>query len=372
MKHAELSASGSSRWLNCPGSNTISKRYPKQQSSPVAQEGSLAHKLAEICLNTNVFAGSYANKEINGSEITQEMADYVQEYLNFIRSYECKDTILYIEKQVNFSNVVPKGFGTLDCAILDKKERICHIIDLKYGRGVKVNSYENTQGQLYAIGFANDFGTDDIDTFRIHIVQPRMKNFSSWDISLKDLKTFGEYVSERAGMALRKDAPKIPGEVQCQWCPGKGDCRELYKLTQKIITKDFSDLDRETDIDVDILTDSEKKTILDNKKFIESFLKGVESSIYNTIDSGAKFKGYKFIQGRSTRRWDKKAQEVLVGSLGKDAYKKSLIGVVLAEKTLGKDVIDSITTKPPGKIKLVRSDDKRQEVDVTCSFENLD
>lgn len=47
--HARLSASGSSRWLNCPGSVRLEEEFP-DTTSPYALEGTLAHSIGELKL----------------------------------------------------------------------------------------------------------------------------------------------------------------------------------------------------------------------------------------------------------------------------------------------------------------------------------
>lgn len=44
--HAELSASGSKKWLNCPGAKALEKLMP-EETSEYAEEGTLAHSLGE-------------------------------------------------------------------------------------------------------------------------------------------------------------------------------------------------------------------------------------------------------------------------------------------------------------------------------------
>ena len=60
---------------------------------------------------------------------------------------------MFVEKQVDYSNYVPDGFGTSDCIIVCGEN--LHIIDFKYGKGVPVSAEDNPQMKLYALGAVN-------------------------------------------------------------------------------------------------------------------------------------------------------------------------------------------------------------------------
>ena len=385
--HAKLSASGSSRWLNCPGSVKAEEAYADQSSS-FAEEGTLAHEIADLCLKSNLDAEAYVGmtlKELKikfntideNEQISRDMARYVQEYLDYVLSHETKNSTLYTEQRVDFSNIVPDGFGTMDSAILDYDSRICHIFDLKYGKGITVDAFENTQGQMYALGFYNESGfLDDIDSFRIHIVQPRKNNYSYWDISVKNLIKFGKWVSERAELALSKNPIRVPGEKQCQWCKAKADCKVLFKFTENIIMTDFDNLEEENfNNDNDLLTDKQRKTVLDNQKLIELFLKANRDSVFDRIKNGDSFNGYKIVEGKSNRVWRDDAEKILSEKLGDDAYNKKLIGITDAQKKVGKEIVDKVTFKPSGKLTLAPESDKRKAIvilDIVNEFDNLE
>lgn len=49
-KHARCSASAAHRWINCPGSVALSDQCPDPGSSSYADEGTVAHNLAELKL----------------------------------------------------------------------------------------------------------------------------------------------------------------------------------------------------------------------------------------------------------------------------------------------------------------------------------
>ena len=374
-KHAKLSASGSSKWLNCAGSIEAESKIPNKQSV-YAEEGTLAHELADICLKKQLEAKKYIGYDVlyapeKSGIITEEMAKFVQEYIDYVLAHETKNSQLYTEDRVDFSNIVPDGFGTMDAAILDYDTGICHIFDLKYGQGVPVDAVENTQAQLYALGFYNELKClDVIKSFKIHIVQPRIFNYSSWEITLDDLVKFGEYASKKANEALTPNAPRTPGEKQCKWCNAKATCPALKKHTENTILSSFEDLNEKDptskgNIFTNQLNDEQLKLILDNKNLIEDFLKSVEQHIYDRVLNGEKFEGYKLVEGRSNRKWVDDAEEVLKNKLGEDAYEKKLIGITAAGKKLKKDEVEELTYKPEGKLQLVPASDKRKEVTKT-------
>ena len=106
------------------------------------------------------------------------MCDYTQETFDYILSYETENCQIFIEEKVDYSNIVPKGFGTSDCGILQYDERVLHIFDHKYGKGVLVNAFKNSQLQIYGLGFFNELMfLGAFDKIVIHICQPRLNHF---------------------------------------------------------------------------------------------------------------------------------------------------------------------------------------------------
>ena len=174
-QHALLSASGAHRWLACPPSATLEAGLPESSSS-AAEQGTAAHELAEWKLRralhdapTTKPVSSWHDAEME--TLTDDYVAFVQERLRDVRQ-ACADPQVLIEQRLDFSHVVPGGFGTGDCVII--AEPTLQIIDLKYGQGVMVEAEHNPQLMLYALGALEAFGSlYDISEVAVTIFQPR-------------------------------------------------------------------------------------------------------------------------------------------------------------------------------------------------------
>ena len=87
--HARFSASGSERWLSCPASIKAEIPYPNT-SSVFAEEGTLAHELADTALQAGKRAAEYVGELILGKVITAEMAAYVDKYIEYIENVKAQ------------------------------------------------------------------------------------------------------------------------------------------------------------------------------------------------------------------------------------------------------------------------------------------
>ena len=370
--HAKLSASGSARWLACTGSVKAESSLPNT-SSAFAAEGTTAHALAERCLTEDVTPNYYLNRQIDGFMVDDEMVEHIAAYIAYVKSFSGHH---FYEIRVDFSEWIPDGFGTSDAIVIDSKSNTVHVIDLKYGKGVPVDAENNSQGMLYALGVLSEYSfIYDIDTVVIHIYQPRIKNYSSWSITTDDLLTWADWAKQRANEALSDNAPRTPSDKACQWCKAKATCKALLDHTHNVLMNDFDELDN---IKPDTLTDKELKVILDNAKLIKSWLDAVESHIFDMLQRGQSFDGYKLVEGRSTRAWlneDTAAQVLLKSGLEPDTlYTKKLISPAQAEKVLKKDkgILSELIIKSEGKPTLVPSCDKRPSLNNTNMFDVLD
>lgn len=190
--HALLSASGAHRLLNCTPSARLESGEP-ESTSAAAEQGTVAHALAEHKLRK---ALKQRSKRPVSAWIDDEMVTLTDDYVAYVQEHislaeeTCGDPQVLIEQRLDFSHIVPGGFGTGDCVII--AEPVLHIIDLKYGQGVMVEVEQNPQLMLYALGALNAFGSlCDIDQVPVTIFQPRRSNVSTWTIPVAKLGSVG-------------------------------------------------------------------------------------------------------------------------------------------------------------------------------------
>lgn len=365
-QHAKLSASASHRWLYCLGSVKASEGIKERGSNFAADEGSAAHELAEIALNDGKTDCSYLIGEVlpenNAFTVTPEMARYVNEYLQLIRNIGGEQ---WYERRVDFSAWVPEGFGTSDCIAF--KDGVLYVVDLKYGKGLAVDAYENTQGILYALGAYSEMEfSHDIKSVKIFICQPRRESITEWEISVQELLKRGEWIAQRAQLALSNDAPREPSEKACQWCPARAQCSAMLEKAHALIAKDF-----DAAPSPDKLPDERISEVLRAKKMIQGWLDAVEDYAREKAEAGG-FPGFKLVAGRGSRDWtdEVEAQKELSKLLGDDAFERKLLSVAKAEKILDKakrETLTPIIVKRQGAPTLVLESDPRPPIDVKAS-----
>ena len=376
--HAKLSPSGSPRWLNCPGSVKAEAEYiaahPDEPTSSIfAEEGTRAHAVAEAALTAGGKGFGDAlvlnGGTFNGEEVNAEMCRHVQEYVDYVLSFVDDKSAMLIEERVSLEGVVPKCFGTCDAIVMTADA--INIIDLKYGKGVKVDAADNTQLMLYALGFILESGPiyewDDDRKVDLHIAQPRLTHYDSHSTTVGELMAWGNEVEAKAKAALGKNPPRKAGETQCRWCKAKPDCPALNAHLAEIVGDEFDNLD------ADAIDDKTRKAILDNADLITGYIAAVRDSVFRRIFAGGKFDGYKIVAGRSIRKWKPEAEDALVNLIGDDAYERKLIGVTAATKLAGKDEVGKLLNKPQGKPTLVAESDKRPDyvADATDDFDKV-
>lgn len=380
MGHAILSASGSKRWLTCTPSARLEQLFPDEQNSIYAQEGTLAHSLGELSLSYQLGKIAKAKYEkalakIKTHELYESsMSDYIDIYVNYVLEQfneaqkRSKDALVYLEQKLDFSEWVPEGFGTGDAIII--ADQLMDIIDLKYGKGVEVESEDNTQMMLYALGALREFEfLYDIREVRMTIVQPRLDSIDSTILTVDELYTWAiEYLKPRAQMAWNGEGEFVSGD-HCRWCKARFTCRARAEANLELAKYDFAP--------AELLSDDEISEVLSKAEELKKWIADIEEYTLNQALQGKKWPGFKLVEGRSNRKY---VDDLLVAKKLLEAgydetiiYEKKLLGITAMEKVIGKKnfgtLLGDLIEKPQGKPTLVPESDKRPEL-VLNSVEN--
>jgi hypothetical protein len=225
---------------------------------------------------------------------------------------------------------------------------------------------------LYAAGFIHTNRLKNIKTITLHVVQPRIPNYSEYKLTIEELQSFEAFATKQAKLALQPNAPLTAGEKQCRWCKAKAECPALKAFTEDAMLSSFDDVFEAPKNEH--LTHEQKRKILDAKPLILDFLNAIEDDVFEKLSRGEAFEGYKLIEGRSTRQWVDDIEPMLFEALGDKAYRQSLITITEADKLLSKDTMKELTIKPAGKPKLAPSSHKSPAImvaDTSSLFDDV-
>ena len=363
--HALLSASGSHRWMACPPSARLEECCQNKESD-AAKEGTVAHELCElkvkVQLGEDVSMSEYEALKENPL-FTKEMDACTNIYADYcIDTAKEENGLPLIEVELDLSSYIPEGFGTVDCVIVS--EDTLHVIDFKYGRGVEVSPVENSQLMIYALGAYDLYSPIyDFKTVKLTIVQPRLSaEPKTWECSIQDLLDFGERLKPIAALAFKGGGEFAPSEHTCLFCKAKYTCRA--RADKNLATMFLQEKDPYT------LSNDEIGEILAMVSDFPKWIKDLEDYALEQLLAGKEIKGYKAVEGRSSRVWsdEKKAFEVIIedGTEEKDLYETTPLSLAKVEKLLGKkkfaSLVGEYVTKSQGKPTLTLSSDIRPSI----------
>ena len=242
-KHALFSASGSDRWLNCPGSVMLSKDL-KDVPNKWALEGTKAHELLELWLKHHIKFGKRKAFKIPAG-YPRDMVLAVKKFVVFLLDHWDDETEeLVVEKRVSLEHIHEDMFGTTDVSIVAHYDRL-KVWDYKHGQGHVVQVSEqghhgvvmiNTQLAFYALAAAHEYDYDFQDV-EIGVAQPRAPHklgvIRSEVFSMAELKTY-EYIFRKGVERCLKPNPKLNVGPWCHWCRAFDVCP---KQTEKRAVK---------------------------------------------------------------------------------------------------------------------------------------
>lgn len=389
-KHAKLSASGAELWTNCPGSVHMAELFP-ETTSPAAEEGTLAHALAQTMIE-NARAGSISpqisaeymverdnvnafysvHKELAGSfddmkKTLEPYVDYVIEEYEAIRKKDAAAELM-TEQHVDFSDIVPGGFGTSDVVIIG--DDTCEVIDLKYGKGVPISAIANPQIRLYTYGTMSAFDLSyDFSQVKMVIYQPRLDSVTSEELTADDLRSWGKAVIVPAAKRALSKSPKYNPGPWCKshFCPAAGSCKARAAKMHE-----FEDMIERRRKDNAVLSGDDMGRALSAAREYTAWAKDLENEALELAQSGEAVTGWKVVESVAKRKY--KSEEIVAATLVKAGYdpaliyEKKLLGVTKMTQLMGKkefhEVLEEpgLVFKPEGAPTLAPESDKRPAI----------
>lgn len=315
-KHALLSASSAARWLVCTAAPRFEEGLPESTSS-YAEEGRLAHAIGELkvlkkftAMNSRTYTtrlGKLKKDALYDPEMEKATDLYLEHLTEQAMAYDSAPVVA-AEVRVDFSDYVPEGFGTCDCVMIGGDT--LSITDYKHGKGVPVAAEGNPQMRLYALGalkrYAPVYG-DAIKRVRMSIDQPRLDqpqfdSYTSDNITVEELRAWGESIKPIAQKAFSGLGEFVPGE-HCQFCRGKAQCRARANVNTAL--EDFKDcvLPGEPVLDdlTRVLTDAEIGDLLVRGQQLVQWYGDLKEYATKALRDGKPIEGWKLVAGRSSR-----------------------------------------------------------------------
>ena len=391
--HSRLPPSSAHRWLVCTLSPQMEAPFP-DTTSEAADQGTAAHSMAELKVKRKLHEPctrdptQYDDDEMQ--YCTDDYCNFVMEQIEDARQYTDSPLVM-VEQRLSFEDIIPGGFGTADLIIATPKK--LYITDLKYGKGVVVKVSEGLNPQLciYAYGAYTNFRFlyPDVESVVMSIFQPRVGNVDSFEIQIGELMEWAEgYVRPKAIEAAGPDGVLVPGD-HCKFCKAKGVCRaradEALKLAQErftVIDGTYKTSQGEMPMyrfkSPSMLTQEEIEDVLPILNRVQEWITSVFTYVADeAISHGRKWKGYKIVEGKSTRKY---LSETMVEAACKkagftDIYEKTLLPLTKLEKKMTKPIFKSVlidtglVIKPKGKLTLTEESDERPTVDPEDFFE---
>ena len=399
-KHAKLSASGAELWLNCPGSVHMAELFP-ETTSPAAAEGTLAHALAQTMIlsagqdtlspvreaeyraerdEVNAFYSEHKGMEGSFDGMKKILEPYVDYVIEEFQTIQKKDPAaeLMTEQHVDFSDIVPGGFGTSDVVIIGAD--ICEVIDLKYGKGVPVSAINNPQIRLYTYGTMAAFDLSyDFSKVKMGIYQPRLDSVTSEELSAEDLRSWGKAVIVPAAKRALSKSPKYKPGPWCKshFCPAAGSCKARATKMHE-----FEEMLKRRQTDKALLSGEEMGKALSSAREYTAWAKDLETEALAMAQEGQEVSGWKVVESVSKRKY--KSEEIVAATLVKAGYdpaliyEKTLLGLTKMTQLVGKKDFKKLLEdpglvyKPEGSPTLAPESDKRPAIVTTVKAEDFD
>lgn len=364
--HSPTGASGMARWEPCPGSVALSATIAQRGSSTAAEEGTAAHDLAAIWLETGL------PPVFPDLDMFHAVGDYVVTCNRFYTPEQQRlGAVRGVETRFDHSATHPGVYGTADYWVYWPWLKHLVVIDFKYGAGKFVEAQNNPQGLYYVVGLAMAHPEFDIATAEIGIVQPRCRANTGiettrfWNTDWFEIEKFKTRMLNAIARTNEPNAPLQMGD-HCIFCPAKAICPEQQKERDMALTREFVFHKGAQVYDV-----RELAKALSMREALRAYLKALDEFAYAEMKAGVEVPGFKLVEKLGQRKYKDEALTLntLRAAGFSDAVtctKPELLSPAQLEKAVPsfKELLQEHTVKESSGLTVVESSDKRQAVKV--------
>lgn len=326
----------------------------------IREEGTAMHWVAERLIEGEPYPEGEIVVAPNGVEITEELYDGAQFYVDVLGSYELIPW--RIEEQLHARRIHEQCGGTPDAYGHDLFKPLVTIADLKGGFRI-VDVFPNWQliGYAAAILDANpEWECDDLE-FEFVIVQPRAYHSAGpvrrRTVSIAQLRPYWDSMRLAASIAMGEHAPAVSGS-QCDNCAARASCSVAHRAAGRAM-----EVSGEPDIhDLPVVAiDYELQRLAQAKAIIQARMTGLEAQAMHMIRNGSQFPSFTVERGAGRLDWidaDTERQAIAIGDMmGVDLRKPAkAITPLQAMKQVPKEFIGQYARRNPGAAKLVKFD----------------
>lgn len=377
-QHSLLGPSSAERWMVCPGSICLGKKF-EDKTSAYAEEGTLAHAIGELRARDKFLGdlepGEYEEKlaKLEAHKLyTPEMMECTDTYLALIEEVlaEHVSPVLCLEVQLNYEQYVNDGFGTGDCVIISGSR--IDVIDYKHGKGKHVEVVQNPQLKIYGLAAYLQVFKDTPQgiTIGTHICQPRNGGNTSKLYTDAEIISWAEETlrpaAKRAEECFNIEPELLPEDTlcageHCRFCKAKAVCKARGKA---VAVEIFGKKDANT------YTLEELAAILARGKAYVDWVNDVQEYCLEQVKLGKPIPGYTLVNGKSSRKF--KDPDIAIAALAmlgynpEQFYTRKPMSVAQAEKVVGKKTFGALEgvlyETIPGAPTLAPESDKRQAI----------
>jgi hypothetical protein len=363
--HSPLGASSAERWMACPGSIALLQTLavPPSDESEYAAAGTAAHEAAAYCIKNGVEAWEVVDTTFNSVVVSAEMADAIQDYLDFLKPISETSDLQYCEYRIS-GDFHDQFYGTVDYAAVNIRQELLRIVDFKFGEGIAVEAEHNKQLLYYAYGML--LKHPGVSVIEMTIVQPRLpmgQPIRSWVTTAECLREWGDNVLKPAMLAAGMDGTLDPGD-HCRFCPAKLVCPMLSGLHKAAADANVQD--------ARLLSDEALGREYALRESVKMYLKAIDDEVFRRLSAGKPVPGTKLVNKKADRVFKEGAATRLTLELGgDDLYETKMKSPAQIEK-LGpkaKALVAELAYTPDTGLTVAVASDKRPSVKVQTTDE---